>query len=694
MKNNRKILIGAVSLLGSFTGLFAFTATFQASDTAYDWSDSTIWDTVPNAGGHVYIEGGTTTGSSLSVDGLDLSAMELNTSVTDAVLNVVNGASYNFGSGSGDISNETNRTLQLFGNAKFYAKDSTLTMGSYGTVFGSGTSELFIENTAFNSPYGAFFFSDQAKATFDNTTYSVHIWAGVEFSDSARLTVQNGASVSFNNRHSGDIILTDDSQMNILSGASFSSGGTIPFYMEKNAQINLDGVGSTINIQGGIATRTSEDGTAANAKINVANGASFTGSNLALTGTSSLNYTSSAGDENQTTGGINGLSLVDNTSVNASGAQTYITASGTLTGTAGTSINISDSAVVEKSGNPVTLAGDIVANFTEGSRFNAGHREGLFIQDNAKLVVDGAYLGLADYPVITASGGELVFKNGATLTGNDTTSTVGRYGHFNFSGNSKLTMQDTSMSVGMVCDTYDDNSFSGTSSWTLDNATFKDNGFGAFANGLQFSGSASLILKNASSLTWKSIEGATLSAVDSAKIDISGGSSLSAYELSVGGQSGASSLTIRGDGNSVLATSLFSLIGAGGTSFSNQLGGKLLFVADEHGISTLEVNAISEFSGLVELDFSKFSEEGTFEYLLISSVTEWDASAYVSNSEGESDLVNVIKANVGDSWTLDFDGTSLILTYTHVVPEPATCAAVFGALALALAALRRRSGRN
>lgn len=694
MKMDKKLFVGAMGILGPIASLFAFTATFPASDTNYDWSDPTIWDTVPNAKGHVYIEGGSTNGSSLTVDGLDLSAYELNTSVTDATFNVINGASYNFGSGSGDIANEANRTLQLFGSAKFYAKDSTLSMGAYGTFFGSGTSELVIENTAVNTTYGAFFFSDQAKATFDNTEYSKVLWAGIEFTDTAQLSVQNGASVAFTGVHSGEAVFTDNSQMNILSGGSFSTAASVGFYMEKNAQINLDGVGSTVNIQGGIVTRASEDGTAANVKINVANGASFSGS-VALTGTSSLNYTSLADAENQTTGTLSGISLVDDTSLNVSGAQTALTVTGTYTGTAGTSINITDGAVVSR-GDTATfiLAGDIVANVSGGSRFNMGHREGLFIQDNAKLIIDGSYLGLNNYPVITASGGELVFKNGATLTGNDTTSTVGRYGHFNFSGSSKLTMQDTSISVGMVCDNYDDNSFSGTSSWTLDNATFKDNGFGAFANGLQFSGSASLVLKNASSFTWKSIEGATVSAVDSAKIDISGSSSLTAYELSVGGASGSSSLTIRGGGNSVIVTSAFSLIGASGTSFANQQGGKIAFVANEYGLSTLEVNAVSEFSGLIELDFSDFSEEGTFEYLLISSTTEWDASAYVSNSEGESDLVNVIKANAGDSWTVDFDGTSLIFTYTHVVPEPATWAAIFGALAMGLALFRRRAGRN
>lgn len=695
--NTKKLLCSQLlPALFAVPSLLAFTATFTESDKAYDWSDSSIWDAVPNASGSVVIDGAATSGSSINIDGLDLSAYMLKTSLNNATLNIVNGASYNVGDG-GDLSLPANRTLELLGNSKFLMSDSTLTMGNFCSFFGSGTSEIVLTNSTVNASYAAFNFSDQSKFVLDATSYEGRIiWSDIKFANSSQLNLQNGAKFGFVGLWdaSAEIVFSGDSQANILSGSTFSTYNSGPIYLEDNAQINLSGLGSTLNALSGVETRTSESGAAANVKINVTNGATFSASSLVLTGTSSLNFTSQPGDENPTSGSLTGLSLVDKTSINISGAQTTLSATGTYTGVEGTTLNVSDGALFEKGATSVTLAGDIVANVSDGARFNMGHRDGLYIQDNAKLVVDGAYLGLADYPVITASGGELVLKNGATFTANDTSSTVGRYAQFAFSGNSKFTMQNTSVSVGVVNDLTDDNSFSGTSVWTLDNSSFTDNGFGTFANGLQFSDSASLLLKNNSSLTWKSIEGATVSVVDSASIDISGYSTLNAYELSVGGDSGQAKLILQGSGNSVLVTSLFSLIGAGGTSFSNQLGGKLAFVANEYGISTLEVNAISEFSGLVELDFSKFSEEGTFEYLLISSATEWDASAYVSNSEGESDLVNVIKANVGDSWTLDFDGTSLVLTYTHVVPEPASVAMIFGAAAMALALARRRFVRR
>lgn len=695
--NTKKLLCSQLlPALFAVQGLLAFTATFTESDKAYDWSDSSIWDVVPNASGSVVIDGAATSGSSINIDGLDLSAYGLKTSLSDATLNIINGASYNVGAG-GDLSLPANRTLELLGNSKFLMSDSTLTMGDFCSFFGSGTSEIVLTNSTVNAPYAAFNFSDKSKFVLDATSYEGRtIWSDIKFANSAQLNLQNGAKFGFVGLWdaAAEIVFSGDSQANILSGSTFSTYNSGPIYLEDNVQINLSGLGSTLNALSGVETRTSESGAAANVKINVTNGATFSASSLVLTGTSSLNFTSQPGDENPTSGSLTGLSLVDKTSINISGAQTTLSATGTYTGVEGTTLNVSDGALFEKGATSVTLAGDIVANVSDGARFNMGHRDGLYIQDNAKLVVDGAYLGLANYPVITASGGELVFKNGATLTGNDTTSTVGRYGHFNFSGNSKLTMQDTSISVGMVCDNYDDNSFSGTSSWTLDSASFNDNGFGTFANGLKFSNSASLVLKNSSSLTWKSIEGATVSVVDSASIDISGYSTLNAYELSVGGDSGQAKLILQGSGNSVTVTSKFSLIGASGTSIANQMGGMLRFVADIDGVSSIDIAEISEFSGLIELDFSAFSQEGTFEYVLISSASDWSqfGEAYKASSDSENSLVNVTKANKDDSWLLDFVDNNLVLTYTHVVPEPASVAMIFGAAAMALALARRRFG--
>lgn len=118
--------------------------------------------------------------------------------------------------------------------------------------------------------------------------------------------------------------------------------------------------------------------------------------------------------------------------------------------------------------------------------------------------------------------------------------------------------------------------------------------------------------------------------------------------------------------------------------------GTMAFVADASGISTL-VSQYIDFNFDILLDFTKFAIEGesSFEILTITS-TYFDMVAnWVNDSEN---LVSVIKANENDSYELSLSdgGKTLNITYNHVVPEPAAYAAIFGALALALAAYRRR----
>ena len=117
--------------------------------------------------------------------------------------------------------------------------------------------------------------------------------------------------------------------------------------------------------------------------------------------------------------------------------------------------------------------------------------------------------------------------------------------------------------------------------------------------------------------------------------------------------------------------------------------GTMAFVADASGISTL-VSQYIDFNFDILLDFTKFAIEGesSFEILTITS-TYFDMVAnWVNDSEN---LVGVIKANESDSYELSLSngGKTLNITYNHVVPEPAACAAIFGALALSLAAYRK-----
>lgn len=118
--------------------------------------------------------------------------------------------------------------------------------------------------------------------------------------------------------------------------------------------------------------------------------------------------------------------------------------------------------------------------------------------------------------------------------------------------------------------------------------------------------------------------------------------------------------------------------------------GTIAFIADENGISTL-VSQYIDFNFDILLDFTKFAIEGesSFEILTITS-TYFDM---VANWVNDSDnLLSVIKANKKDTYELSLsdEGKTLNITYNHVVPEPSTYAAIFGALALALVTYRKR----
>lgn len=117
----------------------------------------------------------------------------------------------------------------------------------------------------------------------------------------------------------------------------------------------------------------------------------------------------------------------------------------------------------------------------------------------------------------------------------------------------------------------------------------------------------------------------------------------------------------------------------------------LAFVADAKGISTITTSSVNELSGFIDIDFTKYvaNTNEPQEFILISAQTAWDASNYETDSE--NDYIKVNLANENDTWRTFMDGNNLVLEYTSaVIPEPSTFAAIFGAIALALAAYRRK----
>ncbi|MBO7520849.1 MAG: PEP-CTERM sorting domain-containing protein, partial [Opitutales bacterium] len=92
-------------------------------------------------------------------------------------------------------------------------------------------------------------------------------------------------------------------------------------------------------------------------------------------------------------------------------------------------------------------------------------------------------------------------------------------------------------------------------------------------------------------------------------------------------------------------------------------------------------------------DFSKYVAQtlDPIEFTLISANNSWTTPVEYQ-TDSNNDYVNVIKANDDDYWEILKSGNDLILSYTSatVIPEPSTYAAIFGALAIAFALMRRR----
>ena len=88
------------------------------------------------------------------------------------------------------------------------------------------------------------------------------------------------------------------------------------------------------------------------------------------------------------------------------------------------------------------------------------------------------------------------------------------------------------------------------------------------------------------------------------------------------------------------------------------------------------------------LDFSRFlGEELTAAIITTADIFTFDE--YIGTSESGLEKVNVITRNEGDTWNIYFEDGTLMIAYT-AVPEPATYAAIFGALVLGLAIYKRQ----
>ncbi len=152
--------------------------------------------------------------------------------------------------------------------------------------------------------------------------------------------------------------------------------------------------------------------------------------------------------------------------------------------------------------------------------------------------------------------------------------------------------------------------------------------------------------------------------------------------------------------------------GAGRNGFKLDDGGEIYYAIDDSGITAIENNAWngSKFTGKLTVDFKDITLDDITDgrYVLYTTVdlmlTDRTSNWFTLDGDGnviaiDEDFVNVILKDSTDTYKFAIESRNdavlgnvqdLVIYYTNYIPEPGTYAAIFGALALALAAYRRR----
>ena len=152
--------------------------------------------------------------------------------------------------------------------------------------------------------------------------------------------------------------------------------------------------------------------------------------------------------------------------------------------------------------------------------------------------------------------------------------------------------------------------------------------------------------------------------------------------------SGRVNFTIQGSGHDIVFKSDVNFRAKNGNSAA------LLFKADGDGISTLNANALAMFDASLSIDLTDFVGDGSGSYsvALISAGNNWSALASRFVGGSSASAADVVMGANGVSWEIAYEQGALTLNYAYnPIPEPAEYAALFGALALAFAAYRRRA---
>ena len=214
---------------------------------------------------------------------------------------------------------------------------------------------------------------------------------------------------------------------------------------------------------------------------------------------------------------------------------------------------------------------------------------------------------------------------------------------------------------------------------------------------LTVSNGAKVGLGTVGTINDSTVEGIYMNDTSAASVIIQGASYFYNRNTKIGNASSTEiqSVKIIGSDNSVFFRNL-NFIGAEGTSAETPLGGVLEWVADANGITTINHNGgLPVFSGVLKLDFTNllwdesWGDEKTF--TLINGDSDTSALNDWVMLNGSGDFVEFIGVDSGE---FTADSKHLYLTIAKdslvVVPEPSTYAAIFGAIAIAFAAYRRR----
>lgn len=333
---------------------------------------------------------------------------------------------------------------------------------------------------------------------------------------------------------------------------------------------------------------------------------------------------------------------------------------------------------------------DVVANFYGNSIITTGNNHGVKIGNSRDWAGDAtAKSTLNVFGNSTVNASSLYFYKNAELN---------VYGDAVFNASNKAYLGDTrTNTVAKI-------NLKGSSKTTLKNYSFVSN-----AAEVTVSENASLIFTQ--NLLVGTSDNSSSSNTTSGHLILKDNAKLSAPSHTLIMYGADSTIELHGSNIGVADGQSYMVKCLGLTEQADRIGtgGTIKFVADKNGISTfkagyIEYNDSAAQTGYaLELDFTNFAPAdgtGTYSFNVISSQNNWNGreagimANYLNEAElGNEDLVKIIKANDEDEYsffTTD-GGRTFGINYTfNYVPEPSTYAMIFGALALAFAAYRKR----